>query len=233
MNERPAAPLVLVADDEPAVRAAVADALEVHSYRVITAEDGPAALRAVAEHEPDLVVLDVLMPGLDGLGVCRALRAAGRRVPILVLTARAAAEDRVSGLDAGADDYVVKPYHLGELLARVRALLRRSGAEAGPAEAPPRVADLVLDPASRQGHRGERTIQFTETEFALLDLLLRNRGQVLTREVITERVWGYDFGPASNPVEVYIRYLRRKLEAEGEPRLVHTVRGVGYQLREP
>ncbi|HEY3710953.1 MAG TPA: response regulator transcription factor [Amycolatopsis sp.] len=235
MDEHPAAPLVLVADDEPAVRAAVADALEVHSYRVITAGDGPGALRAVAEHEPDLVVLDVLMPGLDGLGVCRALRAAGRRVPILVLTARAAAEDRVSGLDAGADDYVVKPYHLGELLARVRALLRRSGAEPGadPVEAPPRVADLVLDPASRQGHRGERTIQFTETEFALLDLLLRNRGQVLTREVITERVWGYDFGPASNPVEVYIRYLRRKLEAEGEPRLVHTVRGVGYQLREP
>ncbi|MGH9059581.1 MAG: response regulator transcription factor [Acidimicrobiales bacterium] len=231
MDERPAPPLVLVADDEPAVRAAVADALEVHSYRVVTAGDGPAALRAVAEHEPDLVVLDVLMPGLDGLGVCRALRAAGRRVPILMLTARADAEDRVGGLDAGADDYVVKPYHLGELLARVRALLRRGVTE--PVEAPPGVADLVLDPASRQGRRGERIIQFTETEFALLELLLRNRGQVLTREVITERVWGYDFGPASNPVEVYIRYLRRKLEAEGEPRLVHTVRGVGYQLREP
>ncbi|MDT8913235.1 response regulator transcription factor [Amycolatopsis sp. PS_44_ISF1] len=225
------APLVLVADDEPAVRAAVADALEAHAYRVVTAEDGPAALRAVSAHGPDLVLLDVLMPGIDGLGVCRALRAAGNRVPILVLTARAAADDRVGGLDAGADDYVVKPYHLGELLARVRALLRRGGPE--PDGAPPRVADLVLDPVSRQGRRGERTIQFTGTEFALLELLLRNRGQVLTREVITERVWGYDFGPASNPVEVYIRYLRRKLEAEGEPRLVHTVRGVGYQLREP
>jgi two-component system, OmpR family, response regulator MprA len=215
---------ILVADDEPAVLAAVGDALVVHDYRVHTASDGGAALRMVGELRPDLVVLDVMMPSMDGLGVCRALRAAGDRTPILVLTARAATQDRIDGLDAGADDYLVKPFDLGELLARVRALLRRGVGDVT------RFADLVLDPAVRQGTRGTRLIQFSETEFALLDLFVRHPGQVLTREVIADRVWGHDFGPASNPVEVYVRYLRRKL---GEPRLIHTVRGVGYQLRTP
>ncbi|WP_215543440.1 response regulator transcription factor [Amycolatopsis sp. CA-230715] len=227
MNERVS---VLVVDDEPAVRAALADALELQSYRVRTAPDGESALRAIAEARPDLIVLDVVMPGLDGLAVCRAVRAAGDRTPILVLTARSASRDRIDGLDAGADDYVVKPYDLGELLARVRALLRRVG---GTGTAVLGFADLTLDEASRQGRRGSRVIQFTETEFALLALLTRNAGQVLTRDVITDRVWGYDFGPAGNSVEVYVRYLRRKLEADGEPRLVHTVRGIGYQLRLP
>ncbi|MFD5248198.1 response regulator transcription factor [Amycolatopsis sp. NPDC058340] len=230
MNRRTESASLLVVDDEPAVRAALTDALELQSYRVHTASDGTGALRAVGELRPDLILLDVVMPGLDGLGVCRALRDAGDRTPILVLTARTGSQDRIDGLDAGADDYVVKPYDLGELLARVRALLRRVG-DAGTAVVA--FADLTLDEAARQGRRGERVIQFSETEFALLELLVRNAGQVLTRELITDRVWGYDFGPAGNSVEVYIRYVRRKLEAEGEPRLIHTVRGVGYQLRLP
>lgn len=217
-------------DDEPAVREALTDALETQSYAVHTACDGAEALRAVADLRPDLILLDVMMPALDGLAVCRALRSAGDRTPIVALTARTAAQDRIDGLDAGADDYVLKPYDLGELFARIRALLRRTRDVGGDRLA---FADLTLDEATRQGVRGSRVIQFSETEFALLALLVRNAGQVLTREIITDRVWGYDFGPSSNSVDVYVRYLRRKLEADGEPRLVHTVRGIGYQLRLP
>jgi two-component system response regulator MprA len=186
----------------------------------------------VAERPPDAIVLDVAMPRLDGLEVCRRLRAAGDNTPILVLTARAAVSERVAGLDAGADDYLVKPFALEELLARLRALLRRVGPAEGDDEVL-RFADLSLDPSTRDVRRGDRSIELTRTEFLLLELLLRNARQVLTREVIFDRVWGYDFGTNSNSLEVYIGYLRRKTEAGGEPRLLHTVRGVGYVLRDP
>jgi len=220
---------VLVVDDEPAVRETVGDTLGLDGYDIRTAADGVTALQGMAELRPDAVVLDVLMPGLDGLSVCRTVRGRGDRTPILMLTARDAVGDRVDGLDAGADDYLVKPFAPDELRARVRALLRRAGMEA-PGD-PLVHADLRLDAEARQGRRGDRLIQFSETEFALLELLVRNAGQVLTREVIMDRVWGYDFGPGSNSLGVYVGYLRRKLEADGEPRLLHTVRGIGYMLR--
>ena len=222
---------VLVVDDEPAVRDALRRALESEGYRVELAEDGADALARVAAAEPDAIVLDILMPNVDGLTVCRRLRDQGSRVPVLMLTARDSVGDRVTGLDAGADDYLVKPFALEELLARVRALLRRSDA-AGP-DGVLRFADLELDPATREVRRGERRIELARTEFHLLELLMRNPRQVLTRSLIFERVWGYDFGPTSNSLDVYIGYLRRKTEAGGEPRLIHTVRGVGYALREP
>lgn len=222
---------VLVVDDEPAVRQALDRALRFEGYDTALAEDGPQALASHAEHPADALVLDVAMPRMDGLEVCRRLRRAGDRTPVLLLTARAAVNERVAGLDAGADDYVVKPFALEELLARVRALLRRS-APAGDDEVL-RYADLSLDPGTRDVLRGERRIELTRTEFLLLELLLRNSRQVLPREVIFDRVWGYDFGANSNSLEVYIGYLRRKTEAEGEPRLIHTVRGVGYVLRQP
>jgi two-component system response regulator MprA len=221
---------VLVVDDEPAVRQALDRALRFEGYRTELAEDGPAALAAHAERPADAIILDVAMPRLDGLEVCRRLRAAGDQTPVLMLTARAAVNERVAGLDAGADDYLVKPFALEELLARIRALLRRSGPGDGEAL---RFADLSLDPGTREVRRGNRYIELTRTEFLLLELLLRNARQVLTRELIFDRVWGYDFGANSNSLEVYIGYLRRKTEAEGEPRLIHTVRGVGYVLREP
>jgi two-component system response regulator MprA len=222
---------VLVVDDEPAVRDALERALRLEGYDVELAADGLDALRSVAAAPPDLVVLDVLMPEVDGLEVSRRLRRTGDRTPILMLTARDEVSDRVAGLDAGADDYVVKPFALEELLARIRALLRR----AGPAEddGALRFADVALDPATREVRRGSRSIELTRTEFLLLELFLRNPRQVLTRALIFERVWGYDFGPSSNSLEVYVGYLRRKLEADGEPRLIHTARGVGYALREP
>jgi two-component system response regulator MprA len=222
---------VLVVDDERAVRDALDRALRAEGYRVTTAGDGRAALDSMAEEPPDLVVMDVLMPQMDGLEATRALRAAGDRTPILVLTARDSVVDRVEGLDAGADDYLVKPFALDELLARIRALLRRTTPDAD--ERPLRFADLELDPVTRDVRRGTRQIELTRTEFLLLELLLRNPRRVLTREIIFDRVWGYDFGPSSNALEVYVGYLRRKTEAEGEPRLIHTVRGVGYVLREP
>ena len=224
---------ILVVDDEPAVRDAVDRALRLDGHQVAVAPDGRAALDAVAAAPPDALVLDLLMPRVDGLEVCRRLRAAGDRTPVLLLTARDAVADRVRGLDAGADDYLVKPFALEELLARVRALLRR--ASAPPEEERPalRCADLELDPVAYTVRRGERAIELTRTEFALLELFLRHPRQVLTRSVIFERVWGYDFGPASNSLEVYVGYLRRKTEAGGEPRLLHTVRGVGYVLRAP
>jgi two-component system response regulator MprA len=222
---------ILVVDDEPAVREAVDRALRLEGYRTELAEDGRSALNAIASAPPDALVLDVLMPYVDGLEVCRRLRAAGDRTPVLILTARDAVADRVRGLDAGADDYLVKLFALEELLARVRALLRRArdGEEGGVL----RFADLVLDLGRYTVHRGGRALELTRTEFALLELFLRNPRQVLTRSVIFDRVWGYDFGPASNSLEVYVGYLRRKTEAAGEPRLLHTVRGVGYVLRAP
>ena len=221
---------ILVVDDEPAVRSAVTRALTLDGYDVVSAEDGPEALGAVARVRPELVVLDVLMPELDGLAVCRRLRGGGDRTPILMLTARDAVTDRVAGLDAGADDYLVKPFALEELLARVRALLRRTvnGVPGGVL----RFADVSRDPATREVHRGDREVELTRTEFLLLELFLLNPRQVLPRALIFDRVWGYDFGPSSNSLEVYVGYLRRKLEAEGEPRLIQTVRGVGYALRE-
>ena len=221
---------ILVVDDEPAVRDSLERALRLEGYEIGLAADGAEALATLMEDGPDAVVLDVMMPRVDGLEVCRRMRSMGDRTPVLMLTARDAVTDRVAGLDAGADDYVVKPFALDELLARLRALLRRSGVGAGGQVL--RFADLELDPVSHQVKRGERPIELTRTEFSLLELFLLHPRQVLTRPVIFDRVWGYDFGPGSNSLEVYVSYLRRKTEAGGEPRLLHTVRGVGYVLRE-
>jgi two-component system, OmpR family, response regulator MprA len=221
---------VLVVDDDPAVRESLRRSLAFNGYEVELAADGEQALRVIADSRPDAVVLDVMMPNLDGLATCRALRAAGDDVPVLMLTARDEVADRVAGLDAGADDYLPKPFALEELLARLRALLRRIGAgDSGPVL---RLADLTLDPASRDVTRSERPVRLTRTEFALLELLLRNQRRVLPRERILEEVWGYDFPTTANSLEVYVGYLRRKTEAMGEPRLIHTVRGVGYVARE-
>jgi two-component system, OmpR family, response regulator MprA len=221
---------ILVVDDEPSVRNAVRRALVLAGYAVTLAEDGEQALSMLAVQSPDAVVLDVLMPSVDGLEVCRRLRAAGDRTPVLMLTARDSVADRVGGLDAGADDYVVKPFALEELLARLRALMRRTSD--APSDTALRFADLVLDGAARRGFRGDRTIELTRTEFALLELLMSNPRIVMTRATIHERIWGYDFGPGSNALGVYVGYLRRKVEAGGEPRLIQTVRGVGYVLRD-
>jgi two-component system response regulator MprA len=223
---------ILVVDDERAVRESLRRALELEGYEIELAGDGNEALSTLGrdEPQPDAVILDVLMPGVDGLEVCRRLRAAGNHVPVLMLTARDEVENRVAGLDAGADDYVTKPFALEELLARVRALLRRAADTDGGETLG--FADVSLDLGTREVRRSDRLIELTRTEFALLELFLRNPRQVLTRSIIFERVWGYDFGFASNSLDVYIGYLRRKTEAGGEPRLIHTVRGVGYALRE-
>jgi two-component system response regulator MprA len=221
---------ILVVDDEPAVRESLRRALELEGYGVRLAVDGEEALDRLRAADPtDAVILDVLMPGLDGLEVCRRLRAEGSSIPVLMLTARAEVDSRVAGLDAGADDYLPKPFALAELLARLRALLRRAGA--GESDVL-RFADLELDPGTREVRRSGSGIELTRTEFALLELFLRNPRQVLTRSIIFERVWGYDFGPTSNSLDVYIGYLRRKTEDGGASRLIHTVRGVGYALRE-
>ena len=223
---------ILVVDDERAVRESLRRALELEGYEIELAGDGEAALATLGREQPqaDAVILDVLMPGVDGLEVCRRLRATGNHVPVLMLTARDEVENRVAGLDAGADDYVTKPFALEELLARVRALLRRTTDTDGGEVLS--FANLTLDLGTREVRRGGRPIELTRTEFALLELFLRNPRQVLTRSIIFERVWGYDFGFASNSLDVYIGYLRRKTEAGGEPRVIHTVRGVGYALRE-
>ena len=222
---------VLVVDDEAAVREALRRALTLEGYAVELAADGSEALHRLSDEAgADAVVLDVLMPGVDGLEVCRRIRNAGNRVPVLMLTARDEISDRVAGLDAGADDYLVKPFALEELLARLRALLRRSTNGDGDVL---RFADLELNPSTREVRRGGEPIDLTRTEFSLLELFMLNPRQVLTRSVIFERVWGYDFGHSSNSLDVYVGYLRRKTEAGGKPRLVQTVRGVGYTLREP
>ena len=221
---------VLVVDDERAVRDSLRRALELEGYVVELAADGEEALERLAQNgEPDAVVLDILMPRMDGLEVCRRLRREGHRLPVLMLTARDEVENRVAGLDAGADDYVTKPFALEELLARLRALLRRTTSGSGEVL---RFADLELDPKTREVRRGGESVDLTRTEFSLLELFLLNPRLVLTRSVIFERVWGYDFGFSSNSLDVYIGYLRRKTEAGDRPRLIQTVRGVGYALRE-
>ncbi len=220
---------ILVIDDDPKIRSVVRRGLVYEGFRVTEAGSGEEGLDKARDHTPDLVVLDVMLPGIDGLEVCRRLRDAGDEVAILMLTARDEVKDRVEGLETGADDYLVKPFSFEELLARVRALLRRRPTQSGEML---RFVDLQLDVDAREASRAGRSITLTTTEFNLLLLLLRHPRKVLTRDVIMDRVWSYDFGGESNVLEVYIRYLRNKLEAGGEPRLIHTVRGSGYVLKE-
>ncbi|OBF94106.1 DNA-binding response regulator [Mycobacterium sp. 852014-52450_SCH5900713] len=224
---------ILVVDDDRAVRESLRRSLSFNGYSVELAHDGLEALDMIASDRPDALVLDVMMPRLDGLEVCRQLRSTGDDLPILVLTARDSVSERVAGLDAGADDYLPKPFALEELLARMRALLRRTKPDDDDAESVPmQFSDLTLDPVTREVTRGQRQISLTRTEFALLEMLIANPRRVLTRSRILEEVWGFDFPTSGNALEVYVGYLRRKTEADGEPRLIHTVRGVGYVLRE-
>jgi two-component system response regulator MprA len=230
---------ILVVDDDAAVRDSLARTLRFEGHQIDTARDGQQALDAVRADEPDAMILDVSMPVLDGLQACRQLRADGVLLPVLMLTARDSVGDRVAGLDAGADDYLVKPFAVQELLARLRALLRRSLLTAPPDPGPDSVpegwltfGDVRLHPATREVWRGDRPLRLTRTEFAILEVFLRHPRHVLTRAVLFEHVWGYDFGETSNSVHVYLGYLRRKLEADRESRLLHTVRGVGFVLRE-
>jgi DNA-binding response OmpR family regulator len=220
---------ILVIDDDPAVTSLLKRGLSYEGYQVDTAPTGMAGLAVARERPPDLVILDIMMPGIDGLEVLRRLRAADARLPVLLLTAKDAPADQVHGLESGADDYVLKPFTFDVLLARVRALLRRQQTEQPQLL---RYADLVLDPAGHRVHRGEREVVLTSLEFRLLEEFLRHRGQVLAKEVLLDRVWGYDFGGNANIAEVYVKQLRQKLEAAGEPRLIHTLRGAGYVLRE-
>jgi two-component system, OmpR family, response regulator MprA len=222
---------ILVIDDDRSLRDALRRALSMSGYEVIVAEGGQHGLTQVATEAPDAVVLDVGMPDIDGLELCRRLRSAGNRVPVLMLTARDAIEDRIDGLDAGADDYLVKPFDVGELEARLRALLRRTRAEEE--SDTPTFAELRLDESRHGVFVREEFVELTRTELQLLDLMMRNPRRVLTHGVIYDRVWGYDFGPESNALRVYVGYLRRKLENAGARPLIHTVRGVGYALREP
>lgn len=230
---------VLLAEDDRAIRQALERALSLEGYRVTAVPDGIEALAAVHRERPDVIVLDVMMPGLDGLQVCRVLRAEGDRTPILMLTARVETADRVEGLDAGADDYVAKPFDVDEVFARLRALLRRAAPvawaaeeESGPQDGTAEVADLRLDPSARRVWRSGEELELTRTEFDLLELLVRNSGIVLDHATIYDRIWGYDFGPGSKNLAVYIGYLRRKVDQPGLVPLIHTVRGVGYSLRE-
>ena len=225
---------ILVADDEQAVRESLRRSLSFNGYDVVLAEDGAQAVKLIEAEQPELVILDVMMPQMDGLEVCRTLRSSGDDRPILLLTARDGVSDRVAGLDAGADDYLPKPFAFEELLARVRSLFRRSIKEAQKPEEPKELEfeDLVLNPDTRDVSRGGKPISLTRTEFALLEYLMRNPRKVLTRSDIVEEVWGYNFPTSGNALEVYIGYLRKKMEADGESRLIHTVRGVGYVLRE-
>ncbi|MDQ4112824.1 response regulator transcription factor [Nocardioides sp. NPDC023903] len=223
---------MLVVDDDKAVRESLRRSLEFNGYVVALAGDGAEALAGIANHDPDVVVMDVMMPRLDGIEATKALRAAGNDVPILVLTARDAVGDRVDGLDAGADDYLTKPFALEELLARLRALLRRAAPIGEDDEETLHFADLSMNTTTREVTRGERAIELTRTEFTLLEMFLRRPRRVLDRSFILEEVWGYDFPTTANSLEVYVGYLRRKTEAEGEARLIHTVRGIGYVLKE-
>jgi len=222
---------VLVAEDDRGLRESLVRVLRFEGYDVHAVRDGALALEAVAERLPDVVVLDVMMPVVDGLTACRRLRDRHRHLPILMLTARHEVADRVAGLDAGADDYLVKPFALDELLARLRALVRRAAPDDG--EVVLQVGDLVLDVRRRLAHRGDRAMELTKTEFDLLELFMRNASIVLERETIYDRIWGYDFETGSRSLDVYVGYLRRKTEEGGEPRLLHTVRGIGYVLRVP
>ncbi len=224
---------ILVVDDDRAVREALRRALTLAGYEVETAEDGERAIESIVRSVPEAVVLDVGLPGVDGLEVCRRLRRLGNRVPILNQTARDAVDDRIDGLDAGADDYMVKPFDVGELKARLRALLRRTRPEGEGAEDALSFAELTLDPTRHGAQVGEDFVELTRTEYQLLELLMLNPRRVLPHSLIYDRVWGYDFGPASNALRVYVGYLRRKLERAGARNLIHTVRGVGYALREP
>jgi len=223
---------ILVVDDEPAVQTALARALSLEHYEVAQAADGYEALERLEADAYEAIILDIAMPRMDGLEVCRRLRDGGDTTPVLMLTARGEVDDRVAGLDAGADDYLVKPFALRELLARIRALLRRAGEDDG-SEQVLVFEDLRLDLLAHEARRGERVLQLTRTEFLLLEMFMRHPRQVLSRSVIFERVWGYDFGSSSNSLGVYIGYLRRKTETASEQRLLHTVRGVGYVLRVP
>lgn len=223
---------ILVVDDDEAVRTSIGRALRLEGYTVGMAAGGGEALAAIREGSPDAIVLDILMPPPDGLEVCRQLRRGGNDTPILILTAREAVGNRIEGLDAGADDYVVKPFALAELLARLKALLRRGPVDESPSGEVLRFADLVLHPAAHEAYRGSRRLVLTRTEFLLLELFMRNPRQVLSRTVILDRVWGFDLASSTNSLEVFISYLRRKMEEDGEPRLIQNVRGVGYTLRE-
>ena len=221
---------ILVIEDEARIASLISRTLRLEGYQVEVAPNGETALDKAISNPPDLFVLDVMLPDIDGLEVCRQLRMAGCDEPVLMLTAKDAVSDRVAGLDAGADDYLVKPFAFDELLARIRALLRRAAPPE--ADAPLQFADLVLDPTTRQARRGDRDIELTAKEYDVLELFMHHPRQVLTRDIIYDRIWGYDFGGESNIIEVYVRYLRAKLEAGGEPRLIYTLRGVGYVLRE-
>jgi two-component system response regulator MprA len=223
---------ILIADDDRAIREALSRALTLEGYDVVQATDGAAALSLIESSQPDVAVLDVMMPNVDGLTVCRVLRAERNRIPVLMLTARTETPDRVAGLDAGADDYLPKPFDLDELLARLRALLRRARPDDGTTDDEPlQIADLRLDPTSRRVWRGQREVELSKTEFDLLELLVRNQGIVLEHSTIYDRIWGYDFGPDSKNLAVYISYLRRKLEGPDDSKIIHTVRGVGYSVR--
>ncbi|MEZ5215818.1 MAG: response regulator transcription factor [Ilumatobacteraceae bacterium] len=226
MSER-----VLVADDDRAIRDSLVRVLTLEGYTAASVPDGASALSTIASDPPDVLVLDVMMPGVDGLTVCRVLRSERNRLPILMLTARTETSDRVVGLDAGADDYLAKPFELEELLARIRALLRRARPDEDATLLC--VGDLRLDPAARRAWRGAREVELSKTEFDLLELLVRNQGIVLDHSTIYDRIWGYDFGPDSKNLAVYISYLRRKVEVDDEAKLIHTVRNVGYTVREP
>jgi two-component system, OmpR family, response regulator MprA len=223
---------ILVVDDDRAVREALRRALTLAGYEAPVAQDGEAAIEQVVQEVPDAVVLDVGLPGIDGLEVCRRVRHLGNRVPILILTARDAVADRIDGLDVGADDYMVKPFDVDELKARLRALLRRAKPQAD-TDGGLSFAELHLDPTRHGAQVGDSFVELTRTEYQLLELLMLNPRMVLSRSLIYDRVWGYDFGPTSNALRVYIGYLRRKLEDAGARQLIHTVRGVGYALREP
>jgi len=222
-------PSILIIEDDQGILKFLKRGLSYEGYEVLVAEDGEAGLETAREEEPDLVVLDIMLPGMDGLEVCRRLRN-DSEIPILMLTAKDQTSDRVTGLDMGADDYMVKPFEFRELLARIRALLRRTNP---PQDKQLDFDDLTLDRGTRRAYRGERVISLTAKEYELLELFMEHPRQVLTREVIYDRVWGYNFGGQSNIIEVYVRYLRQKLEKEDEPRLIHTLRGVGYVLRKP